>query len=263
MTLGFIGAGTMTSAIVAGLQASGRAPERILLSPRNAKTATDLAARYSGVAVAGSNQEVLDQSDTVILAIRPQGAESVLRQLRFKPTHQVISIIAALGVDRLHSLVAPAASVVRAVPLPNAARRQSPTALYPARQDALELMNLVGFAFAVATEEQFNALCTATAAVASYFAFAHTVASWLAGRGIPPAQARDYVARILPPLQEEAVHTPDLDFRSMARLHATAGGLNEQILNRLDEHGAFGALSDALDQVMQRIAMASSAKGTQ
>jgi len=263
MTLGFIGTGTMTSALVAGLRACGRYQDGILVSPRNAATAGELAARYPEVAVAGSNQEVLDGADTVILAVRPQVAESVLQQLQFGPTHHVISIIAMFGVERLRSLVSPAASVVRAVPLPSAAQRQSPTALFPANHAALELFGLVGSAFAVGSEEQFNALCTATAAVASYFAFAHTVASWLAERGVPAMEARDYVARVLPPLGEEAAHAPDLDFRSMARMHATAGGLNEQIVNRLEEQGAFGALRGALDGAMQRIGSASSARGVQ
>jgi len=149
--------------------------------------------------------------------------------------------------------VAPAYNVTRAVPLPSSAQRQSPTAIYPASEKALELFRLVGPAFAVDSEEQFNALCTVTSAVAAYFAYADSIASWLVRRGVPALTARDYISRVLPSLAEEALQMPNDSFRAMARAHATPGGLNEQIFNYLEARGLFSGVSDALDQVMQRM----------
>jgi pyrroline-5-carboxylate reductase len=257
MTLGFVGAGAIASAIVTGLHASGDPPSRIVLSPRNPATASGLAARFPEVVIAASNQAVLDQCETVVLAVRPQVAESVLRPLRFKPSHQVISVIATFGVDRLRRLLAPAANITRAVPLPSAAQRQSPTALYPDNEPALRLFRQLGPAFTVDTEEQFNAIGTASSTVASYFAYADTIASWLVRYGLPAMAARNYVGSLLPSLQEETAHKPDLGFRSLAAAHATLGGLNEQILRHLEEHGVFDTLTNALDQVMLRVTAAS------
>src|SRR3546814_5110849 len=79
--LGFIGTGTIAAAIVAGLALSGEEP--ILLSPRNADIAARLSARFSHVGVANDNQAVLDQTDLVILAVRPPIADSVLEDLKF------------------------------------------------------------------------------------------------------------------------------------------------------------------------------------
>jgi hypothetical protein len=39
----------------------------------------------------------------------------------------------------------------------------------------------------------------------------------------------------------------------MAADHATAGGLNEQLLNYLEERNTYGSLTEALDQVMLRV----------
>ena len=259
MTLGIVGTGTMASAVVTGLRKAGNHPSRIFLSPRNATIAADLAARFPGVFVAESNQDVLDQCETVVLAIRPQIADSVLSSLHFRRDHQVISIVAALGIERLRGLIPHARRIARAVPLPSAAVGKSPTAIYPADGAAIDLFGLLGAAFAVDTEEQFDALCTATAVVASYFAFADGVTSWLTQYGIPSTDARDYVAQILPSLVEEAAEAPTLNFRSMGVRHATSGGLNEQILHHLESHNVFGTLSDALDQVMQRVTAASHA----
>ena len=252
MRLGFLGAGSITSAIVAGLHASGD-PPGIFLSPRNPTTALDLATRFPDVVVAESNQDVLDQCDTVVLAIRPQVAESVLKELRFQESHRVISVVATWTIDRLTPLVAPAQSITRAVPLPSAAQRRSPTATYPADEAVLRLFRLVGPAFSLESEEQLNAIGGVSSVVASYFAFADSAASWLAQRGIPAKTARDYVSQMLPSLQAEAAHAPELAFRQMAAAHATPGGLNEQILKHLEAHGVFDTIHDALDAVMLRV----------
>ena len=53
------------------------------------------------------------------------------------------------------------------------------------------------------SEEQFNALGAASSAVASYFAFADSIASWLMRYGLPAASARHYVSRLLPSLPDE------------------------------------------------------------
>ena len=253
MVLGFVGTGTMTSAMVTGLTLASAGARDIVLSPRNPALAAELAGRFPRVSIAASNQEVLDNCDTVVLAVRPQIAEDVLSGLRFRAAHHVISIVATFGLRRLRKLTYPATRVTRAVPLPSAAKRESPTAIYPRDGEAMDLFSSIGTPFAVDTEEEFDSLCAATAAVASYFAFADSIASWLAERGIASGMARDYVAQILPPLGESAAEAGSSSFRSMAGGHATAGGLNEQVLRHLEERNVFGALAEALDQVMLRV----------
>ena len=41
----------------------------------------------------GSNQEVLDRSDVVLLAVRPGVAAGILRELHFREDHTVLSFI--------------------------------------------------------------------------------------------------------------------------------------------------------------------------
>ena len=256
MTLGFVGTGTMTAAMVTGLNAAAAGSRAIVVSPRNRAVAAEIASRCPRVTIAESNQEVLDNCDTIVLAVRPQIAESVLASLRFRADHHVISIVATFGVRKLRKLTSPASRVTRAVPLISAARRESPTAIYPHDAEAMDLFSSIGAPFAVDTEEEFDALSAASATAASYFAFADTVASWLAERGISPAIARDYVAQILPALGESAATAPSSSFRAMATSHATAGGLNEQLLRHLEERKIFTALTDGLDRVMLRVTAA-------
>jgi hypothetical protein len=130
MQLGFIGTGEITLSIVTGLSSSG-APHSIWLSPRNSAVAHGLANRFHGISVASCNQEVLDHSATIVIAVRPSAARDVLSELAFRLDHRVISLVSALSLRSLSELVAPAVRIARAVPLPSAAKRLSPTAIYP------------------------------------------------------------------------------------------------------------------------------------
>jgi len=238
MRLGFLGTGHITSAMVTGLGSSYDDP--IWLSPRNAEVAADLARRFPRVSVGASNQDVLDKSDVIILALPPSTAAGVIADLRFRADHQIISVISGFPMKDLAAVVAPATGVTRAVPLPSVADRTGPTAIYPADPMVTALFNRLGAAIPVEREDQFEAFCAATGAIASHLAFAETVASWLARHGIPEATARTYV----PAMFRGATNAEE---------HATPGGINEQLLHDLTRHGLFEHLSAGLDAVLRRI----------
>ena len=253
MKLGFVGTGAITTAIVTGLSSASAEQHAIRLSPRNAKIASELATRFSNVSVASSNQDVLDSSDIILLAVRPQVAANVLSELRFRPDHHVISLISTFSLASISLLVAPATKVTRAVPLPSVAQRQGPTAIYPPDRLVADLFGSLGTAIEVETANEIDALSTATATIASYLAFADAVASWLTRHGVPDPKARDYVAQMFRGTVNAAVDAPERSLKSLSDEHSTRGGINEQVLTYLVEHGVFQDLSQALDAVLQRI----------
>ena len=254
MTLGFIGTGTITAAIVTGLSSPGGRDYTIRLSPRNPGVAAGLATRFENVSVCASNQEVLDSSEKVVLAVRPQVAEEVLSGLRFSSRQIVISLVAAHPVRRIAELVSPATSIQRAVPLPSAAQRRSPIAIYPPGGPAADLFGPLGQVFAVEKEAHLNAFGAATSTMAAYFGFVGHIASWLSRTGIPEQQAREYMARIYAGLAHAGMEASEGTYEDLAAAHATPGGLNEQLLRDLTDHGVFGILGDALDAVYRRAA---------
>jgi len=253
MKLGFLGTGTITSAIVTGLSSSGIHSHPIRVSPRNSAVAADLANRFPQVSVASSNQQVVDECETVLIAVRPQIAQSALAELRFRPGQNVISLVAGFSVRRIAELVAPALRVTRAVPLPSTAKRRCPTAIFPRDPVTVELFSSLGAAFEVDTESEFDALCTATATMAAYFTFADCVASWLMRQGVPEAKSRNYIAQIYSDLADTAKESPEQSFQSLAVDHATKGGTNQQVVTDLTRDGVFERLSEALDAVMRRV----------
>ncbi len=130
-TIGFIGTGAITEAMVRGLMAEPPAAARILVSPRNADTAARLAADFAAVEIAADNQAIVDAVDVVVLAIRPQIAEEVVRALTFREGQSVISLIAAVDRDAVAAWIGTSVRLTQAIPLPFVARRSGVTALFP------------------------------------------------------------------------------------------------------------------------------------
>lgn len=253
MRLGFVGTGAITSAIVTGLNAAGTASDTILVSPRNAEAAAALAAKFPNVTVAASNQAVLDGSDVVMLAVRPQIATEVLSELKFRADHRIISLMAITPLDTVAELVAPATRIARAVPIPTVADRRGPTPIYPPDPVVAEIFNRLGTAIEATSADQFSVYSTATATMAPYFTMAEEIAAWLTRHGVPAADARRFVATAFQGLGNIAVATPQHSLAALAGEFATRGGINEQVVAHMKARGAFDALSEGLDAVLARM----------
>ena len=250
--LGFVGTGTITAALVTGLCSDPAQPYSICVSPRNAAVAARLAAQFDQVHVAASNQEVIDSSDLVFLAVRPQIAADILAALKFRPRQRIISLIATFSRQKVAALVGPVQSVTCAVPQPTVAARLSPTAIFPPDTFAMGLFNRLGTAFAATSESEFRSLFATTAAMASFFSLLDTLAAWLVSHGVPAVTARDYIARMFYGLADVPQRST-LAFGELAMEFKTRGGLNEQLADELAGRGVFGAFPAGLDAILARI----------
>jgi pyrroline-5-carboxylate reductase len=256
MKLGFLGSGTIAAAIVEGLCVTA-SDVSITVSPRNAVIAANLAEQFKKVRVAATNQEVLDASDIVFLAVRPQIADAVLGELHFRANHHVVSLIAAVSLAYLQKATAPAGTVTRAVPIPTVARRQGPTAIFPPNPTVKALFDSLGTAVELEDESEFNAFTAATAMMASYFRFVGTVSSWMVSNGIAPENAQAYVGQMMFGLAGTWTASPDRSFALLTDEYQTRGGLNEQVLNYMTGKGMFTNIEQALDEIKARLVKAS------
>jgi len=109
--IGFIGAGNMGNAIIEGLIASGKTD--IIACDLNDEKLEQL--KIKGVAVTRSIEEVCNVSDIVILAVKPQVFESVLKSIpNTKPVF--VSIAAGISICYIKKYLGEDAKVVRAMP---------------------------------------------------------------------------------------------------------------------------------------------------
>ncbi|HTM79255.1 MAG TPA: pyrroline-5-carboxylate reductase [Devosia sp.] len=252
MALGFIGTGTIAAAMVRGLRRAGNA-EPIVLSPRNAEMAAGLAAALNAVTVAASNQQVLDQCDTVFIAVRPQVVDAVMAELRFEPRHCAVSLVATVSLARFAKLVGPAGKLYRAVPLPFVASGQGGTLLYPASATLATLFNQLGRAVVVRSEANIDILTVASATMSAYFASMAVLEGWLIDNDIAAESAHAYLAQLGMGLATAAAVDPAIPYAQLVDDFATPGGLNEQFRKHLDRTGAPQHYRDGLDALLARI----------
>lgn len=168
MTYGIIGVGAIAAAIVTGLCEHAADAPAIVLSPRNAGRAADLASRFPTVRVAQSNQDVIDGSSVLLLCLRPQEARSVLPGLSFREQQAIVSMMAGISIEALRELVAPAQSIARAIPLPAVAAREGATPIFPPTEAARALFARLGQPIEIAYEAAFEATSASTATIAAH-----------------------------------------------------------------------------------------------
>jgi len=111
MRIGFIGTGTISAAVIEGLQSLPDAPE-VVVSPRSEATSLALAAKFKRVSRAQSNTEVAT-ADIVFLGMRPMHLDEAMAGIDFK-TGQIVARLASSIVATVMatSLRCPVTSVV-------------------------------------------------------------------------------------------------------------------------------------------------------
>lgn len=251
--VGIIGVGTIAEALTIGLCALGERRAEILLSPRNHAVSSRLALRYADVEVATDNQSVVDGSEIVVLAVRPQEAAEVLEALHFRPDQQVLSLIATFSVERLSSLVAPVTEISRAIPLPAVAERRGPLTLYTRANEIATLLSGLGRLIRVDDEQHLELISAATSLMGTYFGMAGTIDHWLMEHGLRPEASRAFVAELLFTLAVSANQRSDETFKRLSEDYSTPGGLNEQAWRELRASGWDGQIHAALDLILDRI----------
>ena len=116
MKLGFIGSGKMATALVQGVIKSGVCqPSDIVVSDAVPAAMQQLAAA-TGVRQAASNAEVIQTSDAIVLAVKPQDAIAALQKLPGSDGKLLLSIVAGLTISRLEEAGGSRFRVIRAMP---------------------------------------------------------------------------------------------------------------------------------------------------
>jgi len=115
--VGFLGAGQMALAMAHGFVARGGiAGASILAADPFAQARTRFEQEVSGAKTTESNQEVIDQSDVVILAVKPQMMADAAKSLGKIPSKcLLISIAAGVTLERLNSLFS-TSRIIRVMP---------------------------------------------------------------------------------------------------------------------------------------------------
>jgi len=132
MTLTFIGGGNMAASLIGGLIADGWNPACIRVADSSPERLQLLAQRFP-ITTTTSNSDAADQSDIIVLAVKPQVMQTVARELAELVAQQqplVISIAAGIPAAALGNWLGRSTAIVRTMPNTPAMVQSGATALY-------------------------------------------------------------------------------------------------------------------------------------
>ncbi len=117
-TIGFIGAGNMAEAMIRGLVRGGHIePNRVAASGPRTERLDELKRDY-GIDVTTNNREVAQRCGLLVMSVKPQILEKVLREVadQVKPGTLVVSIAAGVDTAAIEDALPEGVRVVRAMP---------------------------------------------------------------------------------------------------------------------------------------------------
>ena len=118
-TIAIVGAGNMGQSILGGLlRNSDLGASNIRASRRSVAALDELSARYPGVVTTTNNAEAISGADVVLLAIKPQNYDQVVKEIGSLVSSEtlVISVLAGIEAETISSSFASRPPVVRAMP---------------------------------------------------------------------------------------------------------------------------------------------------
>lgn len=116
LKIGFLGAGHMSQAMIKGLLENGLDPQKIFVSNRTPGKLQKVSENHK-VQICASNEELVEASDLVIIAVKPQDLIAAIEPIArtFSEKQIVISLAAGLRMDTLQKHL-PQCRIVRLMP---------------------------------------------------------------------------------------------------------------------------------------------------
>jgi pyrroline-5-carboxylate reductase len=259
--LAFIGAGNMARSLIGGLIADGWDPACISVSDPDPDQLAAVS-RLFGTASAPDNVSAVEQSELVVLAVKPQVMREVARELAAtvqgrKPL--VISIAAGICTSDLQRWLGGDCALVRCMPNTPALVQSGATAMFANSavnddQKALaeNILRAVGLALWVADEAQMDAVTALSGSGPAYF-FLVIEALQEAGEslGLDGKTARLLALQTAFGAAKMALESRD-DAATLRQRVTSPGGTTQKALAVLEEGGLRTLFNDALKAARDR-----------
>jgi pyrroline-5-carboxylate reductase len=201
LTLGFLGAGKMATALARGFVRARLVAAKQVLASDPSPAARAAFAKEVGARTTASNAEVARFATLLVLAVKPEQVNGVLADIRqqFTAQHCLISIAAGVPLAKLEAGLGAGARLIRVMPNTPALVGASATAFAPGKSArpadaalAQKLFSAVGLAFQV-KEALMDAV---TGLSGSGPAYAYLFIEGLSDGGVAAGLPRDVATRL-------------------------------------------------------------------
>ena len=213
-----------------------------------------------GVNAISSSQDVVKNSDIIVLAVKPQNYAEVLEALKevVSTDKTFVSIAAGISINYVQSALGCECPVVRVMPNTPLLLKKGASALCPSGNISEENKQIVYDMFAGSgvceyiTEDHMNEIIAVNGSSPAYiYMFAKAMADYAVSVGIDYDKALNLICATLEgsaAMLKESGDTPDVLIEKVS----SKGGTTIEALNKLREHGFTEAIDDAMKACTKR-----------
>jgi pyrroline-5-carboxylate reductase len=255
-----LGGGKIGESLLAGLLSSSwRTPEEVVVTGRREARIAELAERY-GVPVTLANAEAAEGAGLVVVAVKPQDIEALLRELTgsVTPEQTVLSVAAAIPTAAIERHLSGEIPVVRAMPNAPATVHEGIAGICPGTyaqeenmQLAEEALTHLGAVVRVA-EPYMDAVTAVSGSGPAYFAL---LAEAMIEAGILLGLSREISTQLVVQtmlgtaklLRDEHIHPVEL-----REAVTSPGGTTIRAIRELERAGVRAAFLNAIQAAMER-----------
>ena len=253
MNLGFIGTGKIASSVITGISKSKISFKKIIISPRNRVIAKDLKKKFKKIIIAKNNQEIVDKCDWIFLSVTPTVGEKIIKDLKFKSKHTIISFISTITLTQLKKAIKVKAKIVRAIPLPPISLKKGPVPICPPNKQIKKFFNNLGTTVEIKNEKSSINFWSTSGMMAPFYELLRVMSDWLVKKGVKRNNAQKYITSLFLALSEDAVVNSNKNLKNLVKESQTPKGLNEQGVRELTRAGFYKSLEKTLNSIHKRL----------
>jgi pyrroline-5-carboxylate reductase len=251
MNIGFLGSGHITSSIIEGIFKSKLKIKKIFISPRNKSISKKLSKRFKKVIVSNNNQQVIDRSSWVFLAVTPNVGNKILKRLSFNKSKKVISLISTININRLKKITKNR-NVSRVIPLPFIGMRKGPIIICPKDNKLKNFFKHLGKVIELTSENKSKSFWATSSFMASFYNLLNETSSWLVSKGIKRNEAENYTRELFLALSEDAVNKNKISLKQLVVESQTPGGTNAFVLKELKKKKFYKVQQKVLNSIFKK-----------
>ena len=253
MNIGFLGTGHITYSIILGIFKSKLKIKKIYISPRNKNIAKKLSKRFKKVTIAKDNQQLINRSSLVFLAITPQVGKKILSKLNFKKKQKIVSFISTINLSQLKKYIGKNNKIIRAIPLPPISNKLGPVPIFPPDNQVKNFFNKLGTVIEIKNEKLSKNFWVTSSIMASFYELLKLLSDWLVRRGVKRNEAQKYITSLFVALSEDSSINSKRDLKYLVKSSQTPKGLNQHALKYLRKAGFYRHFSKSLSSILKRL----------
>lgn len=253
--LAFIGGGNMARSLIGGLIANGMSADNIHVADKQPDTLNSLTSRYP-VQTFTDNRQAIEGADVIIVAVKPQQLQDVVKQLNpyWQEQLLLISIAAGIRIDDISRWLGKSnASIVRAMPNTPALVEAGATALfanqYVTHQQhelAESILRACGLAIWLQDEKHMDAVTALSGSGPAYFFLVMEAMEKAAIElGLPEETARLLCLETAFGAAKMALESGE-SASTLRKQVTSPGGTTERAIHELEDGGLPGLFENAL-----------------